>query len=412
MKERRAFVTGATGVLGRVLVPQLLGAGWIVRALVRSPERAVWLTRPGVEIAEGDLVADGFGDRLPRLLEGCHAVVHAATAIPSRFDVPGAWDANTRLRTEGTLRLRDASLSAGVQAFVQQSITMAYRDGGDAWLDETAPLDESPERAAICAPVMAMEGMLRAVSPGRLSWSILRGGLFVGPGTGQDGLIARLRSGAETISGDARNFISAVHVEDMASAVVAALERAPGGSVFNVCADPLRLGDYQDRLATLVGAPPPRRDLTRPCPPSWRCSSEAARTWLGWKPSRGIWPGASVPAGSLATAASAADVVERGDLSARIRQGLRDVIDPELGVNVVDLGLVYRVTLDGDRVEVLLTMTSPTCPLGGHLASEAEAAVRRSAPGVGQVAVRLVLDPPWHPGLMSDAARRQLGWGG
>jgi metal-sulfur cluster biosynthetic enzyme len=196
----------------------------------------------------------------------------------------------------------------------------------------------------------------------------------------------------------------------MASAVVAALERAPGGSVFNVCDDPLRLGDYQDHLATLVGAPPPRRDPKRPLPPSWRCSSEAARTWLGWKPSRGIWPGARATGGSLETAAG--DPKERGDLSARIAEGLRHVLDPELGVNVVDLGLVYRVTLDGDRVEVLMTMTSPACPLGGHLTREAEAAVRRSAPEVGAVAVRLVLDPPWHPGLMSDAARRQLGWGG
>ena len=64
----------------------------------------------------------------------------------------------------------------------------------------------------------------------------------------------------------------------------------------------------------------------------------------------------------------------------------------------------------GDKVEVVMTMTSPACPLGGQLASEAEAAVRRSAPEVTEIDVRLVLFPPWHPGLMSDAARRQLGW--
>lgn len=316
MKERRAFVAGATGVLGRSLIPQLLREGWTVRALVRSPGKAVWLARAGVEVAEGDLVAEGFGDRLPSLLEGCDAVVHAATAIPSRFDAPGAWDANTRLRTEGTRRLLDASLSAGVQAYVQQSITMAYRDGGDTWLDETTPLDESPERAAVCAPVIAMEGMLRAVPSERLRWSILRGGLFVGPGTGQDGLIARLRSGAETVPGDGQNFIPAVHVEDMAAAVVAALERAPAGLVLNVCDDPVRLGDYQDRLARLVGAPPPRRDPTRPRPPSWRCSSEAARKWLGWTPNHGIWPGASAPGGSAETGAGAGDPDARGDLPA------------------------------------------------------------------------------------------------
>ena len=97
-------------------------------------------------------------------------------------------------------------------------------------------------------------------------------------------------------------------------------------------------------------------------------------------------------------------------LEARIRSGLAQVIDPELGVNIVDLGLVYRLTVKGDKVEVVMTMTSPACPLGGQLASEAEAAVRRSAPEVTEIDVRLVLFPPWHPGLMSDAARRQLGW--
>lgn len=95
-----------------------------------------------------------------------------------------------------------------------------------------------------------------------------------------------------------------------------------------------------------------------------------------------------------------------------VTDALRDVLDPELGINVVDLGLVYGVTIEGDRVEVVLTMTSPACPLGGQLRSEAAAAVRRAAPAARHVDVRIVLDPPWHPGLMSAAARRQLGWSG
>jgi metal-sulfur cluster biosynthetic enzyme len=97
--------------------------------------------------------------------------------------------------------------------------------------------------------------------------------------------------------------------------------------------------------------------------------------------------------------------------SARVREGLRQVIDPELGVNIVDLGLVYRITVDDDLIEVVMTMTSPACPLGEHLTTEAEAAVRRCAPEVSRVDVQVVLFPPWHSGLMSDAAKRQLGWG-
>src|SRR5947209_11513040 len=95
-------------------------------------------------------------------------------------------DATTRLRTEGTRRLLDAALAAGAGRYLQQSIVMAYPDGGDRWLDEGTPLDDSPARAAVCAPVAAMEGMLRDTDPERLGWCILRGGIFVGPGTGQD----------------------------------------------------------------------------------------------------------------------------------------------------------------------------------------------------------------------------------
>ena len=89
---------------------------------------------------------------------------------------------------------------------------------------------------------------------------------------------------------------------------------------------------------------------------------------------------------------------------------LRQVLDPELGINVVDLGLVYDVAIDADRIEVVLTMTSPACPLGAQLEEEAAAAVRRAAGGGVRVDVKLVLDPPWHPALMSEAAKRQLGW--
>ncbi len=97
-------------------------------------------------------------------------------------------------------------------------------------------------------------------------------------------------------------------------------------------------------------------------------------------------------------------------LVARVRDALREVIDPELGINVVDLGLVYRVEAEEDRLLVALTMTTPACPLGEHLSAQAEAAVRRAAPEVPEVRVQLVWDPPWTPDLMSPDAKRRLGW--
>jgi metal-sulfur cluster biosynthetic enzyme len=98
------------------------------------------------------------------------------------------------------------------------------------------------------------------------------------------------------------------------------------------------------------------------------------------------------------------------DARAPVLDALRNVLDPELGVNVLDLGLVYDVAVDGDHVRIALTMTSPACPLGDVLLADVEKNVRRRVPATRQVEVRLVWDPPWTPDRMSEAARRQLGW--
>lgn len=89
---------------------------------------------------------------------------------------------------------------------------------------------------------------------------------------------------------------------------------------------------------------------------------------------------------------------------------LRTVNDPEVGMNVVDLGLVYGVTVEGADVRVALTMTSPACPLGDVIVENAAAAIRAVAPGARTVDVALVWDPPWTPDRMSEAARAKFGW--
>jgi len=105
----------------------------------------------------------------------------------------------------------------------------------------------------------------------------------------------------------------------------------------------------------------------------------------------------------------AADRSGSGDTS-RIFDALRDVVDPELGINVVDLGLVYDVAAHDGDVHVRMTMTTPACPLGESLTIEAEAAIRRTVPGVRSVRVDLVGDPAWNPSMMSGAAKERLGW--
>jgi len=89
---------------------------------------------------------------------------------------------------------------------------------------------------------------------------------------------------------------------------------------------------------------------------------------------------------------------------------LRGVTDPEVGENIVDLGLVYRVACAPESVEIDLTMTSAACPMAGMIADEAERAVRAACPQAGQVRVTLVYEPPWTPERMSEAARRRFGW--
>jgi metal-sulfur cluster biosynthetic enzyme len=94
-----------------------------------------------------------------------------------------------------------------------------------------------------------------------------------------------------------------------------------------------------------------------------------------------------------------------------LRELLRDVIDPEIGINIVDLGLVYDVRLAGDGVAaVRMTMTTPGCPLGGYFEDEIRNCLWGAA-GVDEVDLQIVWEPPWDPDeMMSNRAKEQLGW--
>lgn len=90
---------------------------------------------------------------------------------------------------------------------------------------------------------------------------------------------------------------------------------------------------------------------------------------------------------------------------------MRQVIDPEVGMNIVDLGLVYRLEASAEQVQMDLTMTSPACPMGESIMAEAEAVLESCVPPSTHVEVKLVWDPPWSPALMSEQARLHFGWG-
>ena len=93
-----------------------------------------------------------------------------------------------------------------------------------------------------------------------------------------------------------------------------------------------------------------------------------------------------------------------------VRRMLRTVIDPELGVNIVDLGLLYDIAVDdGGNVAIAMTLTTPGCPLGGFLDDQIRMCLT-ALPQVREVRVELVWEPPWEPQAMSDVAKEQLGW--
>jgi len=94
-----------------------------------------------------------------------------------------------------------------------------------------------------------------------------------------------------------------------------------------------------------------------------------------------------------------------------LRELLRDVVDPEIGINIVDLGLLYKSRLSDDGVAAItMTLTTPGCPLGGYL-TDAIHDTLQGVPGVTGVDVQIVWEPSWDPGvMMSDWAKDQLGW--
>lgn len=269
----RVFVIGATGVLGRNVIPRLLERGHAVRAVVRRPEQAETLARLGVEVFPGDILE---AETLQAPLAGCDAALHLATAIP-RSQRPEDWLPNDRIRREGTRNLLAAALHAGVRRYVQQSITFLYGDQGSRIADETTPL----QPAGRLQSAADMEALVRAAP---LEWCILRGGALYGPHTGAERAWREaLERGVLRLPGPGTGLLSLIHEVDFARALVLAAERAPRGSVFNVVDDqPVTYAELYGYLAATMG-----REAPEPGGPALRslgCSSARLQRELGWAP--------------------------------------------------------------------------------------------------------------------------------
>jgi nucleoside-diphosphate-sugar epimerase len=273
-------VLGATGVYGRHLVPRLVAAGYRVRALVRQPETAAACTACGAEVRAADIF-----DRPSMLagLAGCDAAINLATALPSPVK-GGDFDLNDRVRREGVPLFLEACAAAGVARIVQQSIAMIHGGGGDAWADEETDIPQPQDSIAgrAIAAARDMEASVRATS---LDWLILRGALFYGPGTGfDDDWFARGKAGKLRLPGDGEEYVTLLHIADMAAATVAALARWPSRQALIIADDtPVRWRELFGYIATAAGGPPPQAGGP-PRFPSFRLMNRRAREALGWSP--------------------------------------------------------------------------------------------------------------------------------
>jgi nucleoside-diphosphate-sugar epimerase len=285
----RVFLTGATGALGRPTSRALVAAGHRVRGVARGPAKADLVRADGGEPVEVSLFDT---DALRTALEGSDAVLHFATKIPPMGRITRRSGAETdRLRRDASRCLVDASLTAGVTRYIQESIAFVYADGGDAWIEEDGPLHPSwlndSARAAERETARFAQRGGRGVA--------LRYGAFYAPYARSTIDTVRLaRRGLFPVLGSGAQFFSSIHVDDAALAAVAALNVESG--VYNVVDDePLRFRDYVEVLGASLGARPRLRlpgwlvrtilgEVSHIVLVSRRVSNRRFRAAAGWEP--------------------------------------------------------------------------------------------------------------------------------
>jgi nucleoside-diphosphate-sugar epimerase len=300
----RVFVAGATGALGRHLVPGLVATGHEVTATTRTPGKVAQLREAGAE----PVVADGL-DReaviAAVLAARPEVIVHQMTALAdvrSRSlrnpDKMGA--ATIELRTRGTDHLLAAAAEAGTRRVIAQSVAGFYEPSGGPVKTEEDPLISRPPGRSSARSLAAIKHVEKTVPLEAPEGIVLRYGGFYGPGA-TDMLLNAVRKRQVPVIGGGTGIWSFIEITDAAAATVAAVDRgAPG--VYNVVdSDPAPVAEWLPYLARVAGAKPPLRV------PAWLVrllagefvvaqmtsargsSNEKARKELGWEPRYGSW---------------------------------------------------------------------------------------------------------------------------
>lgn len=302
----RVLVAGATGVVGRHVVPLLAAAGHSVVGLSHTAAKAAVIRQLGAEPA----IADGL-DRaaIHRAVAQARpdVVVHEMTALTGvtdlrRFD--RVFAVTNRLRTEGTDHLVAAATATGVRRMVAQSYCgWPYARVGDPIKNEDDPLDPWPPRSQLRS-FAAIRHLETAVTGAAGTVGIvLRYGTFYGPNTGMlaQAVLGEVHRRRLPLIGDGDGWWSFLHVEDAAAATLAAVERGVAG-IYNIVDDePAPVRDWLPALAQMLGAAPPRRvpafvarllagsAVVTMMTENRAGSNAKAKRELGWQPRRASW---------------------------------------------------------------------------------------------------------------------------
>jgi nucleoside-diphosphate-sugar epimerase len=300
----RVFVAGASGVIGRPLVRQLVAAGHEVTGMTRRQERAEEIRIAGAaavvcDVFDAEVLREAVVGAAPE------TVIHALTALPRRYDPKSDYLAATnRIRTEGTRNLVAAAEAAGARRLLGESIAFAYRPQGSWVKDEDEPLfTAAPGRFGVTFEAIA-ELERQVLGAEGIEGVVLRYGWLYGPGTYYD----RGEQQAEEVMkrrlpivGKGTGTFSFVHVEDAASATVAALKHGAPGAYNVVDDEPAPLREWVPAYAKALGAKPPRhvpvwlarlvagKDVAASAVGLRGADNAKAKRELGWEPAYPSW---------------------------------------------------------------------------------------------------------------------------
>jgi nucleoside-diphosphate-sugar epimerase len=305
--DMRIFVAGATGAVGRALVPALVSAGHDVIGMTRSPEKGNAIQRVGAE----PVVADALNARAVRaavISARPDVVIDEMTDLATATDLrhfDRAFAATNQLRTNGTDYLLAASREAGVKRFIAQSFCgwTISREGGAVMTETDEPDPDPPQELSRTFDALRyLEQTVTAST--KPEGIVLRYGTLYGADTGMfsRAMIGELRHRRVPLIGTGAGWWSFVHVDDAASAAVVAIERGKPGQVYNIVDDePAQVSEWLPALAGILGAKPPFHV------PAWvgrllagehmvsmmtqvhAASNAKAKQELGWQPAHPSW---------------------------------------------------------------------------------------------------------------------------